>query len=56
MSKLGNEDKTSAAHNREIAAGLGYSDVEIAALIADGVLYAEEEIAIIVDAALNPDR
>jgi crotonobetainyl-CoA:carnitine CoA-transferase CaiB-like acyl-CoA transferase len=32
-------------HNREIAADLGYSASEIAALVADGVLYAEAAVA-----------
>ncbi len=32
-------------HNREIAAKLGFSQVEIDAMVADGVLYAEEAVA-----------
>jgi crotonobetainyl-CoA:carnitine CoA-transferase CaiB-like acyl-CoA transferase len=32
-------------HNRRIAAGLGYSESDIDALVRDGVLYAEEAVA-----------
>ena len=32
-------------HNRDIAASLGYSDEEIASMIAGGILYEEEAVA-----------
>ena len=32
-------------HNRAIAAGLGYSEADIDALVKDGVLYAEDEVS-----------